>query len=236
MSKFKIIILTLVIAGSIAGYIYYRTAALPSVTLSTNGSSYLLYNSVDKKTITEISSPTTIKLHDGYYCGIATDQKYDNTPLCFTVFQSNTSYVFDASYSSGHLQEILPPEIDLVNNIIKTKYANIINGYTICPGALYAKGDIYGTAIIENPASKSDSSDVYRVVLRKKGSVWEVVNKPVIVLDKTTFSEIPLSVLKKVNNLNVCKPDGVLESSQNITPPVNNSPTPPPNPTTLWPS
>jgi hypothetical protein len=236
MSRFKIIVLVFVVVTTTVGWLYVRDSSLPSVTLDMKGSSYSLYNSVDKKVITEISSPTTIKLHDGYYCGVATDSKYDDTPLCFSVFQTDTSYTFDADYSSTYTQELNSSEQPSANAALKEKYADIIKNFTICDGSLYAKGTLYGTAIIEKSASLNDSNDVYRVILKKEGSAWVVINKPVIVLDKATFSEIPLDILKKINNLNVCKPDGALEGSQNTTTPVNNSPTPPPNPTTLWPS
>jgi len=224
MSRLKIIILVFVIASSVAGYIYYRNASLSTISLDTKSSSFSLYNSVDKKPFATISSPTELRLHNGQYCAIALDKKYSNTPSCFSVYRTDLSFTFDVGYSSDYLKELLPVEQDIINSVIRSTYPNSIGNYTICKGSLYGKGDIYGSVIVEKVVDRSDSTDSYRVVLKKEDGSWKVTRNPVIVLDKTTFKDISFDTLQKINTSEVCDPEVLPKTSTPSTPVFFNNP------------
>jgi hypothetical protein len=206
ISKVKLVIYILVLAAAVFAYVYFKNSLLHVVTLDTKGPAYKLFSSSDKnKVIATVDGKTTVKLHDGYYCAEANDDKYETHSLCFMVYKTDTEFVFESDYSSDYLSKLLVPEKKSIDSIINTTYPDIGTNYIVCGGELYGKGNIYGSVIVQKKFFPRDSVDSYRIVLQKKNNKWGVVNNPVIVLDKTTFSDIPVNILKKINTLTVCE-------------------------------
>ncbi|TAL15330.1 hypothetical protein EPN95_00350 [Patescibacteria group bacterium] len=205
VSKLKILIYILILVGFGYWFSSYEKGLLRTVTLETKGPSYKIYLSTNKNTvISTVTNKVTLKLHDGYYCGSTSDSNYDTATICFMVYKKDLTVVFNPNYSTKHLADLLVPEQDIIMNIIKTKYSNILSGFTVCNGELYATGDIYGTAVVQKTASPRDNATIYRVVLEKTNNTWTVIKNPELVLDATTYSGIPVDVLKSIDIQPTC--------------------------------
>jgi len=202
MNKKRIIFAIVVALVFIAGLIILSIVlSYHKITISDpNSVSVSLYNSADKdkKTISTISSSTTLSLKDGEYCSVTSDNAYDTAPSCFTVQGKEVSVTINPNYSESRLTALLPSEISAINNVITTKYAGIIKQYTVGSGKLYGQGQWYGTTLAQI-VGPSDRPDIYRVLLQKSNDAWKIVAYPQISLSKYDYPQVPYNILKDIN-------------------------------------
>lgn len=205
ISKIKIIIYILFLIGVGVWYSFYKNNTLHTVTLETKGPAYTIYLSTDKnKVVATVTSKAVLRLSDGYYCGSTTDNKYEAAMTCFAVYKKDMTFTFNPNYSKKHLSELLVSEKNVISDVISKKYPTIIGDFTVCGGELYRGGDIYGTALIRKTAFPRDNADIYRILLEKIDNKWSVVKNPEIVLDKNTYSDIPVDILIAIDTLPTC--------------------------------
>lgn len=206
ISKLKIAIYIIILMMFFAGYIFLKNNSTHTVVLDTPGPNYKVYLSTDvdrRNAIVNVTNKTSVKLRDGYYCVVVNDSKYEPSSPCFMIYQSDLSFMLKIDYSKDYLKTLLKTEQKAISDTIKTKYASIIDEYIVCDGVLYGTGTLYGGVLYRKPSSSSENKDVYRFIL-KKDLGWSIIQKPVIILDKYTFFDIPINVLKEVNSLPVC--------------------------------
>lgn len=220
--RIAVYVMCLVLIGVV--YVVSKNISYRLVTIETKGPVVNLIKGTDKKIITTISDKMTVQLEDGYYCVSTNDVNYASDSSCFTVYKKDTTFVYNPEYSSDYLTSLLKKEINSINTVINTSYSSIISDYVVCEGSLYGLGDIYGTVLYKKPARQNDSIDIYKVILHKNNSVWTIVNRPVIVLDSVSFSDIPLSVLKAVNTQQACSPPETPSDYSQLSVPTNTEP------------
>ena len=205
MNKKRLIIISvLIVAGIIGIAIWHYVASFHSVTFTmTENVTADLYQVIDdtpQPTLKTIHAPERNSLQNGDYCVRPTDNKYNTTPICFTVQNKDMSIAIEPDYSSSRLAELLAPEQSQINALIQARYSPLIDNYILKDGQLYKRGQWYGATLTERVAP-SDRGDVYRVLLEKKGTAWTIVAYPQIVLSKHRYPNVPFSVLDAVNRL-----------------------------------
>lgn len=222
IGKFRIVIyvISLVLIGTV--YILNKNAGLRTVTVETKGPTITLSRDSNKSVVGTTANTLTLRLEDGYYCVTADDKKYTSKPSCFTVYKKDMNFIYNPDYSSDYLATLLESEKASINTVINTMYSAFISDYVVCDGSLYGLGDLYGTVLYKKPTRQNDNIDVYKIVLRKKDNVWSIINKPVIVLDSTTFADIPVSILKSINTQKVCDPPKTPLDYSKLSVPTNN--------------
>jgi hypothetical protein len=207
MSRFKIIVFFVIgIAFIIGLFVWQYTSSLHTVKFSvTTGLSVKIYKVVNgvnqQPEVSTINSSTSLQFQNSNFCAVPGDTKYDETPVCFTVDNKDSSVVIEPNYSTDYLAQQLPAQLDKINSVINEKYSGIIDRFTLQTGQLFGRGEWYGTTLTQRVASQSDQGDVYRMLLKNNSGTWTVVAYPQIVLSKYTYPDVPHSVLDEVNGL-----------------------------------
>lgn len=103
-------------------------------------------------------------------------------------------------YSEDRLSSILEGEFEGIKAALSAKYQNIDN-YIIQKGKLYKEGQWYGTTLQYN-GDDLFNYDTLRLVMGKRGGAWQLVTDPPnIVLNSKDYPNIPIDVLRDVNNV-----------------------------------
>lgn len=153
------------------------------------------------RTIGAVSTTKPVSLQDGRYAVIASGNVYDASPVFFQVTGHDTSVTVNPSYSTSHLQALLQNELATVSALIQSTYGARLESYKVTTGALYQKGEWYGTTIVGNPTPDGAFGDTYHVVLHKVNNTWQIATTPEIVLTTHSYPNIPKNILTAVNNL-----------------------------------
>ncbi len=198
----KIIIILLIITALVAGvciFFYIRSFHTLSITFSSGVSSVVVKKG--ETAIKEMSENGTVSLQDGSYSIIPKGEKVSSTAIPLTIKGEDKVFTVDPDYSETYLQTTLESESTTVTAAIKNKYPNIDVNFVIGKGALYKKGEWYATTLTQIVENSNDTSDVYRVVLKKEGNSWVTKTTPEIVLSLSKYPEVPESVINSTNNL-----------------------------------
>ena len=209
MNKKSIIgIVVAVIAIGIIGSITTYLLSFHTVTFSFDkpDAHIAIYKSDDKDKKSKLGEitkdTTTIRLQEGDYQAIVTDENYDNKPTNFTVKRENSDVSIDIAFSERYLEVLVERELPTINVAIRAAFPGQINRFSIEKGKLYDEGQWYTTTLIENPLHPSEEGDVYHLVVKKEGDDWKAVGKPTLVLTQSEFKDVPLTVLKEGNRQN----------------------------------
>jgi len=201
ISSIAIIVVTVAVA--VTAYIlsfHHVTVSLQSPDIAGN---IVQVDTAGRTTRTISAVPTTkpVSLQDGKYAFIASGTVYDASPIFFQVTGHDTSVTVNPSYSTSHLQALLQNELPTLSALIQSTYSTRLESYKVSAGALYQKGEWYGTTIVGNPTPDGAFGDTYHVVLQKVNGTWQIVTTPEIVLTTHSYPNIPKSILTAVNNL-----------------------------------
>lgn len=156
--------------------------------------------SLEKETIYK-KSGEKIKISKGHYLlkytgseGYASD--YEN----INVGDKPVSIYLDPSYSDQKLSGMLNSDFESIKTFLNTKYQKM-SDYIIQKGKLYKKGQWYGTTLQYNGVDLFNY-DTLRLVMKKQDGVWQVVtNPPNIVLASKDYPDVPLDILRDINNV-----------------------------------
>ncbi len=155
---------------------------------------------LEKETIYK-ESGEKIKVSKGRYLlkytgsdGYASD--YEN----FDVANKPVYISLNPDYSDQRLSSILEGEFENIKTVLSTKYQNI-GDYNIQKGKLYKKGQWYATTL-QYDGDDMFNYDTLRLVMEKRGGVWQLVTDPPnIILGSKNYPNIPIDILRDVNNV-----------------------------------
>ena len=140
-----------------------------------------------------------LSLQAGGYYAVPQGNKYDASPVNFTVADKDISVSVNPGLSSTYLSSLLEQEQSTINQVITTKYPIATTGFKLNDGKIYNDGTWYGTTIVQNAIS-GNNGDVYRTVLHKVNGVWQFAATPAIVLSAPEHTDIPENILKDLNS------------------------------------
>ncbi|HEY1085874.1 MAG TPA: hypothetical protein VGE34_04075 [Candidatus Saccharimonadales bacterium] len=103
-------------------------------------------------------------------------------------------------YSKKKLASLLTDSVvESAHTTITNKYPHISSQYTIEKGELYHSGEWYSTSLVYK-GGYNNISDTLHVILKKTDQGWEVSASPNVSFNKIDSPNIPVDILKEVNN------------------------------------
>lgn len=150
-----------------------------------------------------ITGGETFKLKKGMYVLVPKGEQLDPTPVRLTVDNTPLTLTLDIPYTQAYLQQLQTSELPAIEATILAKYPSINADYTINQGVLYHRGEWYGTTISNKIGPKDNRfGDTLRVVLVKKNGQWVLLSTPPeIILNAPYYPEVPVDLLRIINNL-----------------------------------
>lgn len=104
-----------------------------------------------------------------------------------------------AKLTNAQLEQKLAVELPVITSILVAKYPLIATNYTIEKGRLFEQGKWFGTTLTYR-GPDNDNRDTLRVLMQKKNGTWVLrTNPPRPLLSAKDFQDVPLSVLKAIN-------------------------------------
>lgn len=156
--------------------------------------------------IQTITSGEEITLKKGLYALKPTGPKIDSNLIEVSLGDQPTTKDLDIDFSDTYLAGELAKELGSITAAIQASNSGIASLYRINGGKLYHHGEWFGTTLSYG-GSDSLSRDTLRVVAKKEDGAWKVLtNPPQIMLSTKQFPSIPLSILSKVNDIDLGVP------------------------------
>jgi hypothetical protein len=127
-------------------------------------------------------------------------QDYNNGKISVKVGDKPSHVTIKPSYSQKKLDSLLKNEFPSIKTAIETQYPVITTLYNIQRGALYSKGEWYGTSL-QYRGENYSKSDTLKLVMHKESGIWKIKTKPPnIYLSKYVYTNIPVNILDDLNN------------------------------------
>lgn len=92
-------------------------------------------------------------------------------------------------------------ETDLVK-YLETGYKNTFKDYQVLANRIINQDNYYGVLVVPSSAdleSETASYPVYRAILKKEGTSWELISAPYFVVSQYNAAEVPVDFLNKLN-------------------------------------
>lgn len=205
MRKIKIIFIIVIVVILAVFIVFNYINSLRNVKIVVSDiKSVILISKNDSKELKQFSSTKNFSLKDGSYCLKAVDNRFKDTPVCFTVYKEDKDVVASFNYSKSYLNDLLKKERSSIDALIKSTYPNITDNYKVCPGSLIKDESWYGGVFVQKNNNPSDNSDYYHFIFNKKDGIWKMVAKPSIILSSYNFKDIPFEVLSEANKMTLC--------------------------------
>ena len=192
ISLIIIVIVVLAILGVVEALSYKKV----SIQFKGDGYTASIINA-DNKTVSTVSSSATIQLKEGDYTYKVNGANFDNSAQSFTVKGNSTDVVIDPQYSSDYLNNLLSNEQDSIETVLKNSYPQYASQLTFNTLKLYDKGE-WAAGTFSYSVDPRDIPDVYRFVLMKENSVWQIVVSPQIAINKAGYKTVPDYILNSL--------------------------------------
>jgi hypothetical protein len=112
---------------------------------------------------------------------------------------SDSNVSIDPAYSRAHLDSMLQGELPDITQAYQDLYGEV-TAYHLQSGRLYHDGDWYG-ATLTYSGDDNFNNDTLRIVFHKEDGIWKVKTVPPdITLSKFIYPDIPVDILRDVNN------------------------------------
>lgn len=101
--------------------------------------------------------------------------------------------------TADQLEKMRDTELPTIKTVITTAYPLVATDYIINKGALFDRGQWYGTTLSYHGKDMMNR-DTLRVLLQKKDGVWTLRTKPPVpLLSVEAFPDVPKDILKAIN-------------------------------------
>lgn len=200
-----------IIIAITTGINYLNTFQKVTVTYDTSLVSKLeLYPAADTRgLVTTGDSTQTIEsgkeyfLKKGVYALKPQGEKVDTSLIKLQLGDRPVVRSLDIDYSQQALESLLATEQDTIVKSIMSSNIGIPALYRVNQGKLYHHGEWYGSTLSYG-GTEELRRDTLRVVVKKEGDTWKVMtNPPQIILSKLEYPAIPVSILQKVNSIDI---------------------------------
>jgi hypothetical protein len=206
MNKKLIITIIAVIAiiGIVASIVaYFLSFHTVTFTFKKSDMQAVIYKADDtemkNKVAENVKDNGTLHLQEGNYQAVPTGTKYATVSTYFSVNKSDSTVEISSSYSAEYLKSLFKEDLPAINNLITSRFSKVINGFTIQEGELYDEGQWYTTTLTQIPEDIRDEGDIYHIVLLKENGTWKVIGKPTLVLTKSEYKDVPITILQNAN-------------------------------------
>lgn len=155
----------------------------------------------DEKTMNISKSGQTKRLvkEESYLVKFTGADGYSDGEEIFTPTDNNNVVKLDPFFSSEKLASFLELEKTQIQDVIRSKYLKI-NLYQIESEKLHHFGEWY-TANLKYIGDDLFNADTLIVILSKENNSWTIkTDPPNITISSVVYPDIPIDILKKVNN------------------------------------
>jgi len=189
----------------------------------------LVFSNVSKITLDKIGSQNgassvgvvvrgsdkKIKISKGdYLLNYSANNGFASDSFTLPVGDTPVTKTINPDYSTEKYSSVLSQEKPTIDSVLFSKYPNLASLYDIQTGKLYEKGNWYATTLLY----KGDdyfNYDTLRVVMEKENNQWVIkTDPPDINLDSLTYPNIPIEILKDVNNTQIPQVSDRFKTSQ----------------------
>lgn len=193
------VLILLLFAGLGANYLLSLRKITFTLQNDVTGAS--VYDSKDKEVKRFEKEGGSALLRAGRYYAIPAGENISKDKINFTVDDKDSTITINPAYSSEYLAKLLKKEKSAIEAAITKKYTSALSDYTLERGALYNHGEWFGGLLAPKVSHTRDRRDPYRIVLHKKDDSWEVVRRPEYILTASRYQEVPVDILRKINEL-----------------------------------
>lgn len=190
------LIIFVCIIGAIIGVREFLSYKEVSIVLKQQNLAIDIYSENETK-ISSVSNDTKTKLKTGTYYYIPTSERHANDKIYFKVSDDEVVEI-NPSFSYEILATILTQEKDAIILALSTTYPTTISNYIIADEFLANQGEWYGAKLMQR-VSGGNQPDVYRVILKKTSSGWEIAVSPRLSISISEFPQIPASIIRQTN-------------------------------------
>lgn len=207
MNKTKISITIIsAVAAILLGALVFHLVSFRTLSIQTGQADFTadIYKADDinrQRKIANSKEEAEVKLQDGDYIAIASNDKFSKDPLAFTVTKDTKRVTLQPSFSSATLSIMLSNESATLKKVLVDTYPQLSKGYKIGLGKLYKMGEWYATTLTVIPEDRREDGDIYRVVMQKENATWRIVKTPEFVLTTSEYPMVPKEILQEVNKL-----------------------------------
>lgn len=202
MNKKYIILLLVVAALFIGGYIFiYNLLSSTTLTVSTKNTASFVVTLSDAQIASSSEKLTTIRIpkYSEVTLKFVGVEGYEASSKEVTIGDSPESIAIDPAYSEERLASLVADEQPKISSVISSSQSKIDSLYTINDYTLYHFGE-WASAKLIWKGEYSQNSDTLKVILHKEpGGEWEIAADPSIVFYHKNNPEIPIDILRKVN-------------------------------------
>lgn len=211
VKRFAITLLALAVLVSITVFLWdwlsYRSVKfdLSSETKSAviySEGEYELYMELDDEPVPnsgQLNKTDTVRLKPGTYYVIPSGDVILTDPVEVTIGNDTSKITINPYFSEEYLANKFSDQIANISTVIKNKYPDIIDNYTIEDGTFYHFGDWYITVLYEN-TDGPEFPDSYGVILHKVNEEWQIAAKPSLYFTYKDYSNIPRDIISAVNS------------------------------------
>lgn len=141
-----------------------------------------------------------IKLKRGiYYLNYTAKNGYQSDHVRIDLTKDSQNLSINPEYTQQELSKRLNTQIESIDSAIKLFLGNEVNEYIVNTGKLYSNDEWYGTTLTYN-GNDAFMADTLKIILKKDKNSWTVAtNPPAIILSSVDYKDIPVDILKKVN-------------------------------------
>lgn len=201
--KRKLVIIigvSLTIALLVYGITYALSLRKVTITLEGRTESVTIHDEGDRE-LKYLSESGSLRLQEGDYYAMPSGEGLTTDKIGFTVTDQGAAITIDPPLTKEFLEDALAGEESAIEAAIASKYPDLYPLYTIESGTLYHHGEWYGGLLAPKVSDRRDRRDPYRIVLHKKDGNWEVVRRPEYVLTSSRYGEVPIDILRHINQL-----------------------------------
>lgn len=194
-------IVILLFTTAFAAVHYYFSFHEVTISLADDVKQATVFHSGKKTEPQTIASTTTLRLQDGSYSVVPKGDHVVTDDIPFTVKGKDETITIDPDFTSAYLSELLAGGLPSITTAMKAELQPVINQYDVAKPSLYSKGEWFGALLEKRVSDPRNQQDYYRVVMKKQGSTWKLVQHPELILTSTDFPGVPSDILRKINAL-----------------------------------
>ncbi|MGB2787472.1 MAG: hypothetical protein WBB94_03765 [Candidatus Saccharimonadaceae bacterium] len=206
MKKLIIIFTAVIVLVTSVYFAYSYFASFSTVTfnLAEGVKEIKVYKNSDDETgdtvVATLQSSGEVRINNGNYYVTPSGDNIVNDNISIKI-TGNISIDIDPDYNSDYLTKLADIESGKIAEVINRSLTPAIENYDIEQVKVYNKADWAGVLLLPKDIDIQNPSGIHRVVLKKEGDSWIVVGLPQIVMTAYNTKNVPLDVLKSVNDL-----------------------------------
>lgn len=197
-------VLLILFLSIIFSYLYFASFSTMTFSLSKEVKEIKIYKDSDDESgdtiIATLQNSGEVRASNGNYYVIPSGENIVTNKISVEL-NGNMSIDIDPNYNSEYLAKIAEAESSNIIDVLNKSLTPVIDNYDVEQVKVYTKANWAGALLVPKDIDTQNPSGMHRVVLKREGKSWLVVGLPQIVMTIHNTKDIPIEVLKSVNDL-----------------------------------